>query len=802
MSNVKCLSLRGVHNVNDVATSSNFYLAIYNTIKMKKIRTSLFILRHRWWVLLLTAIILLAAIIPISKIRINPDLESYMPDTMTSKINNKRISEVFGNDETMLLVFESEDVLQPATLKRIQDISEAFMMNGAFEQVLSLFQTKNIQSNDGMMVVTPVVEIIPEEPAAREVLRESIRGNELAYGLVVSEDFRYAMIMLTTERQVQDAVLMEQISQVLAQYPGKEKVYITGLPYLRNEANDKIGLDLMVLLPIGLLVMLVFLWVSFREFKAMILPFSVVVFSIVLSMGLIPALGWELSLIGVLIPIMMIAIANNYGVHFVAKYQEVRALHPRRNSYKLLQEVISYLKKPVILCGLTTIVGTLGLVVHLLIPARQMGVIASIAIAFALLLSLTYIPALLSMFKKTSLKPEHSHVHKGVFHFILTRTGELVKSHPKRMLAFFTLFFVLVTVGVFRIHIAPDTNKVLPDNHGFNRAVQIADAHFGGSKMINILFDGDATDPALLKRIDGYSHQLEQNPLVGRTASLSMMIKKISMALHEPGEPGYNEIPDDSFAVSQYLELYGMSADIADFERFISFNYTHTLMTIQYSASSLQEVEGLLQEISEIMQEEPLPYVVGGSSLIDKEISQSVKTGQYYSLLFAFVAILLLLSIIFRSFTAGLIGSLPLVFAVFCTFGLMGWIGIELNIVTALLSSISIGLGVDFTIHVFWRLKSELQQSNDLQEAIDNTIRSIGRGITINAFSVMLGFSVLFLSAFPLIQSFAFLIIISLLLCLISALALVPALCLILKPKFLIVTSHRSPDTSLQSEVR
>ena len=110
--------------MNDVATSSNFYLAIYNTIKMKKIRTSLFILRHRWWVLLLTAIILLAAIIPISKIRINPDLESYMPDTMTSKINNKRISEVFGNDETMLLVFESEDVLQATTLKRIQDIRD------------------------------------------------------------------------------------------------------------------------------------------------------------------------------------------------------------------------------------------------------------------------------------------------------------------------------------------------------------------------------------------------------------------------------------------------------------------------------------------------------------------------------------------------------------------------------------------------------------------------------------------------------------------------------------------------------
>ena len=127
----------------------------------------------------------------------------------------------------------------------------------------------------------------------------------------------------------------------------------------------------------------------------------------------------------------------------------------------------------------------------------------------------------------------------------------------------------------------------------------------------------------------------------------------------------------------------------------------------------------------------------------------------------------------------------PLVFAVLCTFGLMGWLGIELNIVTALLSSISIGLGVDFTIHIFWRIKWELSNGNDYGRSISATLRTIGRGIIINASSVMLGFAVLFLSAFPLIREFAFLIIISLLLCLVSALVLIPALCYLLKPKFL-----------------
>jgi len=123
-------------------------------------------------------------------------------------------------------------------------------------------------------------------------------------------------------------------------------------------------------------------------------------------------------------------------------------------------------------------------------------------------------------------------------------------------------------------------------------------------------------------------------------------------------------------------------------------------------------------------------------------------------------------------------------------FGLMGWMGIELNIVTALLSSISIGVGVDYTIHLFWRIKTELANKKDYPTAIFTALTTTGRGITINAFSVMLGFSVLFFSQFPYLQTFAFLIILSLALCLICALLLMPAICTLAKPKFLLKGNH------------
>jgi len=115
----------------------------------------------------------------------------------------------------------------------------------------------------------------------------------------------------------------------------------------------------------------------------------------------------------------------------------------------------------------------------------------------------------------------------------------------------------------------------------------------------------------------------------------------------------------------------------------------------------------------------------------------------------------------------------------------MGWLGIKLDIGTAMLSSIAIGIGVDYTIHYFWRYKYELGLGKSYKEAVATTLITTGRGITINAFSVVLGFVILFVSSFLTIKYFAFLIIFSVLLCLLCALILVPALCLLIKPKFL-----------------
>ena len=748
-------------------------------------RNKTFILKYRKVIIALTVILAALAVIPLFSLKINPDLESYLPDNIESRINNNKIGELFGTKEPIVVILSADDIINPQTLERIDNLTAGFIELGNLSPVQSLSTAKNISGEDGMMIVDPVIQSYPRTAEECELLRESIKKNDLAYKLLVSEDFKNTMILLNSDLSVKDAELMNQIDSIINLYPGKEEVFINGQPFLRDEANEKISKDIMILLPLGLLIMLLFFWFSFREFKGMILPFSVVLISIAISMSLIPLLGWELSIIGVLIPIMMIAIANNYGVHFVARYQELNAVDPNTSMEEIVEEALSYLTKPVVICGLTTIVGVLGLTVHILLPASQMGVVSAIGIAVALLLSLTFIPALLSYLKKGRIHFHPNGESKSIIAKMLNSLGNILGRHPKRILYGFIAFFIAVGSGIAIMSVASDFNNILPSKHPFNRSIEIANNEFGGSKLMTVVFEGDIKDPQLLKRMEKYERELAAVEGIGSATSIAKIIKKMSTALNDPLEAGYNKIPDEREAVAQYIELYSMNGDPADFEQFVDFDYTRAGMTIQFNANGMKDLERIIASVEKITEGDPAKTITGGYSLVEKEMSESIVSGQYYSLLFAFLAIFILLAIIFKSISAGLLGSLPLLFAVVCTFGFMGWSGIKLDIVTALLSSVSIGLGVDFTIHMFWRMKSEISSGREYREAAVTALRTAGRGITINALSVMLGFSILFLSSFPIIKSFALLIILSLLFCLVSSLLLVPAICVIFKPSFL-----------------
>ncbi len=742
-----------------------------------------FIIKYRWWIIGASLLITLVFALQIPRARIDPNLDHYIPKTMQSRVNTEKIEEIFGGNDMLMVVLGTKDVLADSTLRRLKKISGGINHVRGIGKVLSLFDSKDIRSEQGAMIVDPAIKKIPRTKKEREQLRETLKNNELVYKTVVSRDFDLAgIIMILNENTDQDSVMTE-VNNILKNNPGPEQVYFGGLPYMNNIISGELSRDMMLLMPAGLLIMLVMLYFFFKQKRGVILPFAVVIMAILFSMGIMPLVGWKMSVITLLLPIILIAVGNDYGIHLVARYQEmVKAKGDKAHPEYLSVSIFNSLKKPIFLAGITTLAGILSLLSHRMIPARQLGILAGAGIVFALALSLFFIPAILSLLKQTTIRKNILNNGKDRLGQFLVRLGQFVTNKPKQILAVSLMFTVVIGLGLLFLKVDTNIERFFPKHHPVREGAEIINKNFGGTQSIAILVEGDIKDPELLKKMDHYEMVLKSIPGVGSVASITDVVKEISKAMNDKRDPWYDTIPGSRNAVAQYFELYSMSGDPDDFDQLVDFDYQHAQILVTLNNVSNQSVKKVIKKAKEITKGDPDVKLVGGYAYVTSELADLVVKGQLISLIVAIFVIGLLVVLIFRSPAAGLISTIPLSLAVVILFGLMGWLGIRLDIATALLSSMMIGIGVDYTIHFLWRFREEKQKGLNSRSAIRKTLRTTGRGILFNALSVIIGFSVLLISSFPPIRFFGFLVIISITACLAGAFIIIPSILMIREP--------------------
>lgn len=745
------------------------------------------LIKYRWPIIIAFVLITILLGRQIPKAQMNPDMLTYLPKTMESRLNKDRIEALFGGTEMIMVLLETDDVLNSETLIRVKKMSRRMKRIKGIDKVMSLFELKHIKSEDGAMIVNPAVKRIPRTDAEREKLRADIRENDMVYGNVVSEDFRVTAVIGMVKTGISDEQLMTDIEKLIEENPGSEEVFIGGTPYSRYNTGNNTKKDLGSLLPLGLLIMLIFLFICFRQLRGVFLPFLVVLMSIFVSMGLIPLLGWKITVITIILPVILIAVANDYGIHMIAKYQEENVPGNSFDKKVLAKRIFRSLGLPILLTGLTTMVGMLCLQGHILIPAGQLGILAAAGILFALVASLFFIPAVVSLLPKP--KPVglsgSNNRKKSLLERILGSFGTLVTQRPGTVIIAALLFTAITSIGIFSVMVNTDPINYYEDDHPVAVSANLINKNLGGFFPVSVVFQGDIKSPEVLKKMDRLEREINRYPEVGNTLSIARVVRQMSRVLNDKDEAGYNAIPDDRNAVAQYFELYNMSGDPEDFEKLVDFTYEHAIITARINTSSTPVLRQVVDRIRERIKDDPDVYLVGGIADVFSDLSAKVVSGQFISLALALVAVSLLLMALFRSFTAGILSAIPLMLSMVIIFGLMGLLKIELNVATALLSSIMIGVGIDYIIHFLWRYKEERSNRLSYTEAARYTLLTTGRGILFNAFSVIIGFAVLLFSSFVPVRFFGFLVVVSIFACLIGALVVIPALVIVLKPKFL-----------------
>jgi hydrophobe/amphiphile efflux-3 (HAE3) family protein len=759
-----------------------------------------YIVKYRTLIIVVSVLVTLGFSAVLFRLEVDPDLKNYFPDSMASVHNTEKIEEVFGSQDLVMVIFETDDVLEGGTLKRIKSAEKAFRDIDGITRTTSMFGSNRIYGEGGIMYVEPTVLRIPRNPEEKEKLREIIRNNDLVYKIMVSDDFRAASIVLTLDEKADEDAVFAGIHKVLEEYPGSEKVHFGGLPYLRQAIDHDIKRDGLILIPIALVLMLVFLFLVFREWRGVWLPFLVVIMSALLGISMIPILGWKFYIITLLAPILLIAVANDYGIHMIARYQELNAGGKEISMPEMAISITRSLWKPVILTGLTTIAGISALWAHTMIPARQMALVAGVGVLFAIFYSLVLLPAILSLLKRP-LKPVLKKSGKG-HHFtekLLYRFSRTVHRRYRWIPLIALVATLGISTGILFLKVDSNEENFFPEHHEVKEASRLINKKFGGSENISVMFSGDMLDPEVLNQMEHYRQLLEKDGAIDLTMSFSGVIREISKALYDPADSLYDRIPPSRDAVAQYMELYSMSGDPGELDQLVDFNYEHANLMIRINDTNNETVNRIIAELKSFASDDPHIACIGGYGYIRAQLANKVLSGTFKSLGIALVLVFILVSLIFRSAAAGLLGLIPLAISVLVQFGFMGLTGIRLDVATALLSSIMIGVGVDYTIHFLWRYREERAQDRPRGEAVATTINTTGRGIVFNALSVIVGFVVLVISSFTPIRNFGVLVVLTIFSCLVGALVVIPAL--VLRFRFRFLEGIRSPGQSAEKPV-
>ncbi len=744
-----------------------------------------FIIKYRWLIIISCGLTGLFSFLLIPGIRIDPEIRNYIPGSIESRVKTDKIEKEFGVQDLVMILFTDSLILDSGNLKQIKDIDRSISRISGVSSRISPFTVRSIRNQDGMMVADRLIKEIPDETKEYELLGREILANRFARDVVLSSDLTTASITATINNSESEIETLNKIDSVINSIPGKTVILKGGLPYIRQSLMKDVTKDAVILVPLALLVMLLILKLNLGSWRFVMMPFTVVLLSTAFSVAIIPLAGWKMSVITMLVPVLLIAVANNYGIYLSARYQELSTRGVTGSRKELIQSLLGSLNMPVLFSGLTTIAGILGLLTHSIIPARQVGILAAAGVLVALLMSLLLIPALMISGSSKIDYKKLSPAKAGFFNRYLARLAAFVIRNPGRILVFSGIAFIVLASGAVFLKINTNQETYFSKKHAIRQASGIINTKFGGSQTISVMVKGDIKNPEVMKRIDLLTNRIEKEEGVGSVFSISQVVREMSKAIYSNTEEGYDNIPETTEAIAQMFELYNMSGDQDDFKQLMNLENTSAHILIRLSKPENTLIKNLKTKIEALTEDFPGEVTTGGYAVIMADFAGAIIRGQVFSLLFAVTTVLILLTIIFKSLRGGLISIIPLVASIFILFGFMGYAGIALDAATALLSSIMIGVGVDFTIQYIWCFNLQIRNGLSYPEAITAAMQTIGRSIIINALSVISGFSALMFSGFLSIRFFGYLVVISIGSCLVGAIVIIPAILMKYRPGFI-----------------
>jgi predicted RND superfamily exporter protein len=728
------------------------------------------------------------------RIRIESSISSVLPagDPQVSYYENVRAT--FGSDDVGVIGMRADNLFATATLEKIAHVTDAVSRMPGVERVLSL--TNAVDPAADVFEPPLLLPHVPPSAAEVEALKQKLISTPLYGKNLVADDFKGTAINVffknLTDAQYGDLDLDGRIGALLAKEAGPERFFYTGAGHLKQAAVDLMRRDLFRFTPVALALVLLVLWLSFWSVRGVVLPMVSVVLALVWTLGVMVLAGKAITLGTFVLPPLLIVVGSSYAIHVMARYYE--QIEAGAEPQDVVVRAFRRVCLPLLISALTVAIGFGSLMVSRITAIWDLGLFAVIGVLFLTVTSLTVIPVSLHLLGTTRRAHRPSKVSPRLSRW-LTDIAEQAYSGRRAIFWGTGLAALIALVGAQRILVDSDFLSYFAPKSKPRVANETINQHIVGSNPFYLVVEG--TDPGTIKRWEVLKQikQLQQfvQTLPGISSSISIVdyLEVLETGLSKAGEKDVildeqgNIVPpqpvksfwEDPKNLAPLLNM--VSASPTTFKALVTPDFRRANIMVRTHLSGSRAIEDTLARIRAYIAEHfPADLAVNptGSLVLLTGTTSDIVAGQVESLSLALAVIFIVMSLMFLSVKVGFLAIIPNVLPIVIFFGVMGWLGIMLNLGTSLIAAVSLGIAVDSTIHYMARFNLEVQGETDQTAAMARTLRTVGVPIVYATVALFFGFLTFAFSAFIPIRNFGILAGATLLTALAANLTLLPAL--------------------------
>ncbi|MFQ5427662.1 MAG: RND family transporter [Thermodesulfobacteriota bacterium] len=710
-------------------------------------------LNHPKTVVIIYAIITAVFLLQFPKIMIDTDPENMLYADEPARVAHREFKDDFAlHDSIVVGVVDNtspEGVFTLATLNRVAAITEEISrIDGVIAyDLISPTTTDDIEGRGGLLTIEPLMKGALKDSAEAHAIREAALANPILKDMLVSGDGKAIAINVPIKQKHESYRIATEIEKIIEEHGGAEEYHITGLPVAEDTFGVEMFRQMALSAPLAGLIIFILMFFFFRRFSLIISPMIVAMICIIWTMGLLIGAGYKVHIMSSMIPIFLMPISVVDSIHILSEFfDEFQSNAGRKETFI---NVYEKLMTPMLYTSITSTVGFASLALTPIPPVRVFGLFVAFGIMLAWFLTLTLIPAVTMLMPKRFITglaagartPDRMvRVQEALGHLSTKRSPWVL------LLTFFILAFSAYGISTLVVNDNPVYwfNK----DHKIRVADKVLNKHFGGTYMAYLVLEGETRGlvkrPETMAYIEKLQRHLGSLGVVGKTTSIVDVVKKIGFELRGR-EKGSDTIPGTARAVAQHLFLYEMSGDPEDLYHLVDPEYKKAALWVHLKRGDNLDMKEVIRSAEDFMAGNPLPEGMkaewAGLTYINVVWQDKMVAGMLSALLGSFVMVLLIMVILFRSVLWGLISMVPLTVTIAFIYGLVGWTGKSYDMPTAVLSALTLGLSVDFAIHLVQRARQIFHKKQNWTETIDALFDEPVRAIIRNAVVIALGFT-------------------------------------------------------------